>query len=123
MDAIRCAVCRTRFSGRSDAVYCSPACRQKAHRARTARRTKVLREYLRRTSVAPRSPVEATRTLQRSVASSLQRARDQVDRSRELCRMTERRLAEGSAYRNIPSDQAPDAAQTPLTRHPLWRGN
>jgi len=34
---LRCCVCGTRFHGRSDACYCSGACRQKAYRARIAR--------------------------------------------------------------------------------------
>jgi hypothetical protein len=32
-----CTVCAAEFHGRADAAYCSPACRQKAHRARQAR--------------------------------------------------------------------------------------
>jgi signal transduction histidine kinase len=32
----RCNMCGTDFNGRTDAVYCSSACRQKAHRARMA---------------------------------------------------------------------------------------
>ena len=36
---LRCFVCGTRFYGRSDACYCSGACRQKAYRARMARET------------------------------------------------------------------------------------
>jgi len=35
----RCCVCRTEFYSRSDACYCSGACRQKAYRARIARET------------------------------------------------------------------------------------
>jgi len=34
---LRCCVCRAPFYGRSDACYCSGACRQKAYRARVAR--------------------------------------------------------------------------------------
>ena len=36
---LRCCVCRAPFYGRSDACYCSGACRQKAYRARVARQT------------------------------------------------------------------------------------
>jgi hypothetical protein len=36
---LRCCVCRAPFYGRSDACYCSGACRQKAYRSRIARRT------------------------------------------------------------------------------------
>ena len=35
---MHCRVCGTTFYGRADARYCCGACRQKAHRARTARR-------------------------------------------------------------------------------------
>jgi hypothetical protein len=34
---VRCWQCDKTFYGRSDAHYCSNACRQKAHRSRTAR--------------------------------------------------------------------------------------
>jgi hypothetical protein len=30
-----CTVCTAEFHGRADAVYCSPACRQKSYRARS----------------------------------------------------------------------------------------
>ncbi|ORW29168.1 hypothetical protein AWB91_24380 [Mycobacterium paraense] len=96
-----CSMCGGAFSARSDAVYCSPACRQKAHRARTAQRTAVLREALRRSSGAAGS-------LRPSVAGAVQRAREQVDRSRELCRDTERRLRESDAI---------------LRKRPAWPGN
>jgi hypothetical protein len=36
---LRCGMCRAVFYGRSDACYCSGACRQKAYRARVARQT------------------------------------------------------------------------------------
>jgi hypothetical protein len=36
---LRCCVCRAPFYGRSDACYCSAACRQKANRVRAACRT------------------------------------------------------------------------------------
>jgi hypothetical protein len=36
---LRCWICGTPFYGRSDACYCSGACRQKAYRARTASET------------------------------------------------------------------------------------
>ncbi len=83
-------MCGANFSARSDAIYCSPACRQKAHRARTVRRAAVLRETLTRSS-------DAAGSLRQSVAGTVQRAREQVDRSRELCRISERRLRESDA--------------------------
>jgi hypothetical protein len=92
-----CSTCGAGFTGRSDAVYCSSACRQKAHRARTARRTALLRASLRRNFVPTQAGAEASRLLRLSVATSVQRAREQVDRSRELCRSTERRLRESDA--------------------------
>lgn len=96
-----CSMCGGDFSARSDAIYCSPACRQKAHRARTAQRTALLREALSRSSGAAGS-------LRPSVAATLQRARDQVDRSRELRQTSERRLRESDAL---------------LRRRPSWPGN
>ena len=34
---LTCAVCRKRFYGRVDALYCSPVCRQRAYRERTSK--------------------------------------------------------------------------------------
>lgn len=96
-----CSMCDGTFSARSDAIYCSPACRQKAHRARTAHRMAALRATLGRSSGAAGS-------LRPSVAYTVQRAREQVDRSRELCRDTERRLRESDAI---------------LRTRPAWPGN
>ncbi|OBG36286.1 hypothetical protein [Mycobacterium sp. E3198] len=108
MATTMCLMCGANFSARSDAIYCSPACRQKAHRARTAQRTAVLRESLRRGfGPAPADSAEAT-ALRLSVATSVQRAREQVDRSRELCRDSERRLRESDAI---------------LRRRAPWLGN
>ncbi|OBA72387.1 hypothetical protein A5641_08155 [Mycobacterium sp. 1554424.7] len=101
-----CLKCGAGFSGRSDAIYCSSACRQKAHRARTAQRT-VLRESLRQTAPA-RAGAEAGKLLRLSAATSVRRAPEQVDRSRELCRMSEHRLRESDAI---------------LRKHAPWPGN
>jgi hypothetical protein len=92
-----CSMCGVGFSGRSDAIYCSSACRQKAHRQRTARRTAALRETLRQGFAPTRDSAEARRSLRLAVATSVRRSREQVDRSRELCRMSERRLRESDA--------------------------
>jgi hypothetical protein len=117
-------MCGTSFSARADAVYCSPACRQKAHRARTARRTAELRAALERTSGPEREKVAASRSLQLSVARSMQRAREQVDRSRELCRASEWRVEKTSAFRQeLARIRARDAATMPSTKAVLWRGN
>lgn len=88
-------MCGAGFSARADAVYCSSACRQKAHRARSARRVEVLRQNVVRRATAS----EQSRSLQRTVAGSMQRARQQLDRSRELCRVSELRLQESAALR------------------------
>jgi hypothetical protein len=79
MAAAACAVCGRGFSARSDAVYCSSACRQKQHRARTAERVAVLRD------LATRSVRAAPATS--DVAPLIVRARRNIDHSRELCRL------------------------------------
>ncbi|BBX65213.1 hypothetical protein MSAS_43870 [Mycobacterium saskatchewanense] len=94
MSVTACVMCGRSFSARSDAVYCSSACRQKAHRARAARRTAVLRERLERHVGSDR-----TSSLERSVLRSLEKSRQQVDRSRELCRMSEVRIRRTVALR------------------------
>jgi hypothetical protein len=70
-------MCGTAFGARSDAVYCSSACRQKAHRARTARRIAELqwRHGSRRVLVKP------------DVAGTIARARLERRRARELSRI------------------------------------
>ena len=70
---LTCFICGNGFYGRSDAVYCSPACRQKAHRARLARRTKP------------------------NVAGSAQRAQQALDRARALCRAAADHLEQATA--------------------------
>ncbi|ORW15270.1 hypothetical protein AWC17_17700 [Mycobacterium nebraskense] len=126
MRGIVCAVCGAGFSARSDAVYCSSACRQKAHRARTARRTAVLRETLRRSSGMGRGTYsDSPRSPEPSVASSIQRARQQLDRTRELCRVSELRLQESDAIRQAALEKwaARSAATMSDTERALWRGN
>ncbi|OBH91326.1 hypothetical protein A5678_11550 [Mycobacterium sp. E2733] len=121
MPGMMCAVCGTSFSARSDAVYCSSACRQKAHRARSARRTAVLREALRRSSGAGRgADSDAARSLQRSVASSMRRAREQLDRSRELCRVSELRLQESDV---VLQESVKKWAAKSYPEHASWLGN
>jgi hypothetical protein len=70
-------MCGTAFGARSDAVYCSSACRQKAHRARAARRIAELqwRRGTRRVLVKP------------DVAGTIARARLEQRRARELSRI------------------------------------
>lgn len=74
-----CGICGVVFHGRSDAIYCSPACRQKAHRTRTAERTAAHDlGFLRK----PRPVRVITKP---DVAGTIQRARREVQRAQELC--------------------------------------
>ncbi|MEB3983580.1 hypothetical protein OQ968_20215 [Mycobacterium sp. 663a-19] len=122
MSAVTCAICGGGFSARSDAVYCSSACRQKAHRARTARRIADLRAGV---DAGPRTGPSATgKALQRSAAGTIQRARDQVRRSRELCRLAAERLQQAAAVQQQFGRATADA-QFPAARpgDVSWRGN
>ncbi|WP_158086643.1 hypothetical protein [Mycobacterium scrofulaceum] len=120
-----CAVCGTGFTARSDAVYCSSACRQKAHRARSARRTAVLREIVKRSSPTSRAmQSDAGTSLQRSVATSVRRAREQLDRSRELCRTAALRLQQSDAIRQqLRTDWSARSAPTPDAGGGSWPGS
>jgi hypothetical protein len=80
----RCGVCGYGFHGRSDALYCSSACRQKAHRARTALR--IAEGHQQR---SPRPAFDKP-----DVAAIIERARVQQRRARELCRIAEATLQE-----------------------------
>lgn len=84
-----CTVCGAGFARRRDAVYCSSACRQKAHRARTAGRLDALQQRLAKGSGPKPLRREDARSLQFAVADSLRVARERVERSRELCRLAE----------------------------------
>lgn len=58
---LSCAVCSGQFNGRTDAVYCSPACRQKAYRLRNPRapmQRAELKALLMRASAAQRTARE-----------------------------------------------------------------
>ncbi|OBG69499.1 hypothetical protein A9X05_04980 [Mycobacterium sp. E3298] len=124
MPGMTCAMCGAGFSARADAVYCSPACRQKAHRVRAARRTAALRETLRRRSATGAGAYSAsTRSLQLSVASSMQRSRQQLDRARELCRVSALRLQESDAIRKASLEGRAGWAAKSETGRALWRGN
>lgn len=83
VESLSCEMCGAGFSARSDAVYCSSACRQKAHRARTALRTAdwELRQ-------GPRRPTPRV-LVKPDVAGTIARARLQQRRARELCRTAE----------------------------------
>lgn len=87
MAATICVVCSTGFSARSDAVYCSSACRQKAHRARVARRVAALSSQ----NSDHTRPV-GSRGVRADVARTLERAREQIAQSRKLCDVSAERL-------------------------------
>ncbi len=83
VEPLTCEICGAGFSARSDAVYCSSACRQKAHRARTALRTADW-EWRQ----GPRRPTPRV-LVKPDVAGTIARARVQQRRARELCRTAE----------------------------------
>lgn len=91
MAAMKCALCSTGFTARADAVYCSSACRQKAHRARTARRIAALGLVNRQQNNARPAAVRP------DVARSIARAREQIAESRRLCRASAERLRDTAA--------------------------
>ncbi|HEY9304046.1 MAG TPA: hypothetical protein VIO95_07130 [Mycobacterium sp.] len=88
---LTCGVCGIGFGGRADAMYCSSACRQKAHRARTARR---IAEW----AGQQRPRVRAARAIIKpDVANTIQRAQREQRRARELCRTAADTLRESVA--------------------------
>lgn len=100
---LACAVCAAGFYGRSDARYCSAACRQKAHRAREARRIAAL--VSRRGLIThPRPSVSRADldTIRRRAHAARDRADElrarsacQLDRARQIQqRAVDRRAAE-----------------------------
>ena len=91
---VTCFICGNGSYARSDAMYCSPACRQKAHRARLARRTKP------------------------NVAGSAHRAQQALDRARALWRAAADHLEQAAATEqeiiqrySIPVATTPPAEQ------------
>ena len=77
MSVVSCVVCGTRFPARSDAVYCSSACRQKAHRVRTAERLAELSDRVKHSV--------GSRLTKKEVAASRQHVENVMRRSRDLC--------------------------------------
>lgn len=78
--ALTCPVCRARFHARSDAVYCSDACRQRAYRNRIARRSAAL-------AVRHRPKQHSVRVLTKpDIGATFARAQSARDRAREVCR-------------------------------------
>jgi hypothetical protein len=121
MTVLTCSFCGAGFAARSDALYCSPACRQKAHRARTARRTA---EGLTASPGRGEQRIPTVKTPDRAVAGYLQRARDQVDRSRELRRRAERGLQRTAVIRRELMDyRRPDTVPAVPSRGVRWPGN
>ncbi|MBN7374588.1 hypothetical protein [Mycobacteroides abscessus] len=72
-----CTVCSTGFSARAGAVYCSSARRQRAHRARVSRRFAALEASIGQSGM-PASPLDG-------LAELIERARQAIHRSEELC--------------------------------------
>ncbi len=125
MSAATCAVCDTLFSGRADAVYCSSACRQKAHRERTARRIAELSDLVEQSSGRKSTGREST--------VSAAQVRDVVKRSRELCRTSAERIRKAaeieqrfrqnhSAIWSLP-EQSPAAPTSHFIERASWRGD
>jgi predicted nucleic acid-binding Zn ribbon protein len=75
-----CVVCGARFHGRADAVYCSPSCRQRAHRVRTTERLAAALDVLHAQAAQP-----SDADLGGRVARALHEARASVTRARSLC--------------------------------------
>ena len=125
MSVATCAVCGTDFPGRSDAVYCSSACRQKAHRVRTAVRIANLNDRVKQSF---------GRTLaKRDVAASRQHVQDVMNRSRELCLTAAERMQQAAAIQErcrenqlatgTGSGDCTSARTMQPTERTLWRGN
>ncbi len=116
-------MCGADSSKRCDAVHCSAACRQKAHRARSARRIGALQERPAERAVPQPIRREAAGLLQRAVADSLRRAHERVERSRELRRLSEERLRYCAAARQ-QCDVHLHRARTgsAVGKAPPWRG-
>jgi thymidylate kinase len=111
-----CAVCATGFVARSDAVYCSSACRQKAHRARTARRVAALARVSQRSQVNS----DDAKLLQLAAANSMQRARQRIKHSLELCRTSAKRIQEAAVIRE--QSAATRLATVMDRKRPPWPG-
>lgn len=75
-----CGICGSAFHARSDAIYCSSACRQRAHRARTAERIAP------HDGLLPRRGHTVRVITKPDVARTIQRARREVERAHALRR-------------------------------------
>lgn len=107
-------MCATSFVARKDAIYCSSACRQKAHRARTARRIAGLGRVSQRSQVNP----DSAKSVQLAAADSMQRARQRINHSLELCRTSAKRIQQATDLR---TESASDRLTYEATKRPLWR--
>jgi hypothetical protein len=108
---LNCSSCGIGFRGRADAIYCSSACRQKAHRGRTARRIAALAEQQRS------GPLRRPTVIRPDVAGTIQRAYELQRRARERCRAAAdallQVLASQRRSRNRSSVRARSTTPTP----------
>ncbi|AKS36233.1 hypothetical protein AFA91_09960 [Mycolicibacterium goodii] len=91
-------------------MYCSPACRQKAHRARTARRVAALSRQRSDATSGDVKPV----AVRPDIARSLERAREQIAESRRLCRISAERLRRMAALQREIGNRQEVRATTPM---------
>jgi hypothetical protein len=125
MSVVSCAVCGTSFPARSDAVYCSSACRQKAHRVRTAERLAELSDRVKHSV--------GSRLTKKEVAASRQHVENVMRRSRDLCLTAADRVQQAVATQErcrengvVPGTSSGDCAAAPTirpTERAPWRGN
>ncbi|MGA8328902.1 MAG: hypothetical protein WB777_06375 [Mycobacterium sp.] len=112
-EPLTCEMCGAGFSARSDAVYCSSACRQKAHRARTLLRTADPALPRGRRRPTPRVLVKP------DVAGTIARARVQQRRAHELCRTAEEILrASAESHEHLKSVVWLRRARIPAVEQP-----
>jgi hypothetical protein len=113
---LNCSSCGIGFRGRADAIYCSSACRQKAHRGRTARRIAALAEQ------QSSGPLRRPTVIKPGSADTIQRGYEQQQRARELCRAAAdvqlRVLASQWQSRNRSS--VPARSATPTLPSSVW---
>jgi glutathione S-transferase len=112
---LTCGVCGIGFRGRSDARYCSSACRQKAHRDRTARRIAGLAEQRQSGAGAARAIIKP------DVAGAIKRAADERRRARALCRTSAAILDRRLALQRLAAGERPTPVGAPASTAP-WSG-
>ncbi|ORA41687.1 hypothetical protein BST20_01110 [Mycobacterium branderi] len=97
---LTCSICGTSFQARADARYCSPACRQKAHRARHAQR------------VAASAGGPTHMTVEIDTGGAIQRARKALARSRELRRAARDTVQRATATRQRIAARYPELVRS-----------